>query len=502
MGFLRSEWCFCGYSCDGPGGSERIRGGVLSNKGAVVSINSTGTGILIHRALILTTHGNLPSITAAEDSEILVTRISSVDSQDYRRKLAPERFFITNSVLDLTIVACDSTEIEVVQPLCLQKSVAPCLDFGRGVYLLGRQVTEEQENELMIGDGKITVGTDTLIKFSTDGVIWSPGSAGFDIHGNLAFMICDPMKLVSASQRKRSSATTFWRKDLPKQFGIPVAVIRHWLNQNWRGNIEELDRPRIPVRLKPRRKERSTESSSNSITLKRVHKENGESLEFSDDSEKDIFKHMGEDEEVTSTPVRPEHEVLDALSISCTEIQVEKNKNTTRPQVHEDLNFDRPIVPEGKREISNGLTNHEEKGQPKKEFGECSTPVLQVECLKKEGFYGAYQGGPCNEDEYLEEKGIIIPWEGQDAEGPSIMVHLKGPQKEDSDPSHQNGKQKASLPASEIEIENEKQEHYNNFAKMSCGETIPAQTGMIHKKNQQLLDIISPKLMNEETVHI
>ncbi|XP_057873010.2 uncharacterized protein LOC131079134 [Cryptomeria japonica] len=501
MGFFRSEWCFCGHACDGTGGSEKIRGGVLSNKGAVVSINSTGTGILIHRALVLTTYGTLPSITAAEDSEILVTRMASSDSQVYRRKLAPDRFFVTNSVLDLTIVACDPTEIEVVQPLCLQNSVAPYLDFGSVVYLLGRPVTEGQENDLMVGDGRITVGTDTLIKFSTDGVIWSPGSAGFDNHGNLAFIICDPMKLVSESQRKRASATTFWRKDLPKQFGIPVPVIRHWLNQNWKGNIEELDRPRIPARLKAYQKGRSAESSSNSIKLRTANKGNGESLESSDNSGKlkDIFKQIGEDEEVSSSEVRPENAFFDRLG-SSREIEVDKNNSLTWYTPPNDLYFDKPRLPEGKMEIQNGLTNHEEKRQPAKDIGGSSTPVLQTEeCPNDERFYCADQSGPGNEDEYLEDKNIIIAWEGQDAEGPSSVAHLKGLQKVDELNEvyrESNPNQKVNLSVAEIEIKNKHQEHYfSNSVEIESGETSSAQTCLIRQENPQ-----GHKLMNEKVI--
>lgn len=513
MGFFKTEWCFCGHSCDGPNGSERIRASVLSNKGAVVNINNTGTGILIHRALVLTSHGTLPSITAAEEAQILVTKVDTADSHDYRRRLAPERFFITNSVLDLTVVACDPTETESVQPLCLQSSVAPCLDFGRVVYLLGRQITEEQDRDLAVGDGKITVGTDTLIKFSTDGVIWSPGSAGFDIHGNLAFMICDPMKLVSAPQRKRASATTFWRKDLPKQFGIPVPVIRHWLNQNWKGNIEELDRPRIPARLKSHQKERSTESSSNSVKLKRVHKENGQSAESSDRTGKlKDMKQMGEDEEVSSSLIGPKNEILDGIGISSGEIQAEENNGLTGIIMAEDLNSGGLRVAEKKREIPSGLTNNEGKRKSKMESWESGTHIMQMEeCLDKDRFFGSEQIGPVKEYTYHEKKGTTVPWKEQDAEGPSSMVNFKGPQEEDklalhahkvahgeSNPSHQPEILKVSVPSSEVEIENEKQMHCGSIVpKLVSRESSPAKTA-VNKKRNQVLDISFPKQVNEE----
>lgn len=517
MGFLSNASCLCGHLCAEPGCSEKIRESVLSNKGAIVSINSTGSGILIHGALVLTTHGTLPSITAAEDSDILVTRMSNAaDSQDYRRSLAPERFFITNSVLDLTVVACDPTEVEVVQPLCLQNSVAPLLDFGRAVYLLGRQLTEEQGEDLMVGDGRITVGTDTLIKFSTDGAVWSPGSAGFDIHGNLAFMVCDPMKLVSAPQRKRISATAFWKKDFPKQFGIPVPVIRHWLNQNWRGSIEELDRPRIPSRLKFRHKERSTESSSSSLKLKRVHKENEQSVESSNNSEslKGFQKQMEEDEEVSSTAVGPEHELLygsDIVSVDVGETQLKKNNNLRMhpPVLPENLKFVRSGIPEGEWEIS-GSRKHEGEGQIKKEYLECSTSALRMEdYVGKANNVGADQSGPGNDDGCLKENATVNTQEEKDAKEPIKAVLLKGTQNlhtpkkvhKESIHAHQNEIHNVSHTGSEMKLPKEKLQQFNSaIPKVVCKETSSSHPTVIHKKSQQHMEISFPKVTHEEII--
>lgn len=532
MGFLSNASCLCAHLCAEPGCSEKIRESVLSNKGAIVSINATGSGILIHGALVLTTHGTLPSIAAAEDSDILVTRMSiAADSQDYRRRLAPGRFFITNSVLDLTVVACVPTEAEVVQPLCLQNSVSPLLDFGRVVYLLGRQLTEEQGEDLMVGDGRITVGTDTLIKFSTDGAVWSPGSAGFDIHGNLAFMVCDPMKLVSAPQRKRISATAFWKKDFPKQFGIPVQVIRHWLNQHWKGSIEELDKPRIPSRLKFRHKERSTESSSSSAKLKRVHKENEHSVESSNNSGsfKGFQRQMEDDEEVSSTAVGPEHELLyrsGIVSADVGETQLKKNNNfRMHPPVSPDiLKFVRSGMPEGKWEISRS-GNHEGESQTKKEYLECSTSALQMEdFVGTANNVGSDQSGPGNEDWCLKKSVVVNPQEDEevsstavgpeheeekDAEEPIKAVLLKGtenihtPRKvhKESIPAHQKEIHKVSLPGSEMKIPKEKLQPLNStIPKVVCKETSPSHPAVIHKKSQQRLDISFLKVMHEETI--
>ncbi|CAA2999281.1 Hypothetical predicted protein [Olea europaea subsp. europaea] len=61
------SWCFC----NGGGKSERTKAAIFSGKGpAMARIASGGTGFLIHRNLLLTTHVNLPSVAAAEAAEI------------------------------------------------------------------------------------------------------------------------------------------------------------------------------------------------------------------------------------------------------------------------------------------------------------------------------------------------------------------------------------------------------------------------------------------------
>ncbi|EEF25955.1 hypothetical protein RCOM_1900130, partial [Ricinus communis] len=119
------------------------------------------------------------------------------------------------------------------QPHYLKTCSKPNLDLGSVVYILG--YTEKEE--LTVGEGKVVIATDNLIKLSTDGIQWSPGSAGFDAQGNLAFMICDPMKLATSPNTKSSStsssSSTSWKKDSPMQFGIPIPIICDWLNQHW-----------------------------------------------------------------------------------------------------------------------------------------------------------------------------------------------------------------------------------------------------------------------------
>lgn len=72
MGGLRESWCFC----KGVSKSERMKGAIFSGKAPAMARISgagngiSGTGFLIHRNLLLTTHVNIPSVTAAEGAEI------------------------------------------------------------------------------------------------------------------------------------------------------------------------------------------------------------------------------------------------------------------------------------------------------------------------------------------------------------------------------------------------------------------------------------------------
>ncbi|KAL8549139.1 hypothetical protein ACS0TY_008120 [Phlomoides rotata] len=265
MRVLGESWCFC----NGGGKSERIKGAIFSGKApAMARINGGGTGFLIHRNLLLTTHANLPSVASAEAAEI---RLHSGLSAS----LFPHRFFITSPVLDLTMVGLDAFDGEsnapVQQPHYLKTCSKPNLELGSIVFLLGYT----DKHELSVGEGKVVIATDNLIKLSTDGVTWSPGSAGFDIHGNLAFMVCDPMKLATSPNTKSSStsssSTSSWKKDTPMQFGIPIPIICHWLNQHWEGNLDELNKPKLPLIRLMSSGQRSDHSCA-SFTMRRVFK--------------------------------------------------------------------------------------------------------------------------------------------------------------------------------------------------------------------------------------
>ncbi|CAI9107394.1 OLC1v1006739C1 [Oldenlandia corymbosa var. corymbosa] len=264
MGVLRESWCFC----NGGGKSERMKAAIFSGKGnSMARIGAAGTGFLIHRNLLLTTHANLPSVSSAETAEIRL-------QNGVAARLFPHRFFITSSVLDLTIVGLDAIDGDtnaLVPNTHHLRSSNPNLVLGSVVYLLG--CTEERK--LTVGEGKVVIATDNLIKLCTDGVTWSPGSAGFDVHGNLAFMVCDPMKLATSPNTKSnstsSSSSSSRKRDLAMQFGIPIPIIWDWLNQHWEGNLDELNKPKLPLMHLMSTGQKS-EHSCASFTMRQVFK--------------------------------------------------------------------------------------------------------------------------------------------------------------------------------------------------------------------------------------
>jgi hypothetical protein len=151
------------------------------------------------------------------------------------------RFFITSSTLDLTIVGIEQVDSDLAQPQLQFLKITcskPILSHNSTVYLLGhanQTYNTSPGNCLAVGTAKVIISTDDLIKVSVIGAALPPGSAGFDLHGNLAFMLCDPMKLTSKEECESNRL----------QFGIPLAVICNWLYQHWEGSLDEVTKPRL-----------------------------------------------------------------------------------------------------------------------------------------------------------------------------------------------------------------------------------------------------------------
>lgn len=113
MGVLSESLCFC----KGVGKSERMKAAIFTTKSpAMAQISGAGTGFLIHRNLLLTTHANLPSIAAAESAEIQLQNVAFAT-------LFPHRFSFSYSKLPLIL----SSSVQRTK-LCLKnESYFPCL---------------------------------------------------------------------------------------------------------------------------------------------------------------------------------------------------------------------------------------------------------------------------------------------------------------------------------------------------------------------------------------
>ncbi|TVU04948.1 hypothetical protein EJB05_48093, partial [Eragrostis curvula] len=278
-----SGWCFC----SGGAKLERIKSSLLAAKGAAVAAVSFpgggggkgGSGFLIHRALLLTTHGTIPSAAAASAAEVRLSHGRLLT------RLVPQRFFITSPILDLTIVGLDVADDESSshgqQPQFLKTCLNPTLDLGSTVLVLGHN-----RRDMAVGEAKVIIATDNLIKFSTVEVLWRPGSAGFDMHGSLAFMVCDPMKLAPSTPTGYASASSTAllasRKDVPAQFGIPIPAVCEWLKQHWTGSLEDVSKPTMtPARLTSSGERSGRSSLGNLRCIKTTEREGGNILSSS-----------------------------------------------------------------------------------------------------------------------------------------------------------------------------------------------------------------------------
>lgn len=392
MGVLSDSWCFC----SGGGKSERMKAAIYAGKGPAMARISggggvSGTGFLIHRNLLLTTHVNLPSVTAAEAAEIRFQ--SGVGASLY-----PHRYFITSSVLDLTIVGIDAMDCDLIsqsqQPHYLKTCSKPNLELGSSVYLLGYTNT----NELAIGEGKVNIATDNLIKLSTDGATLTLGSAGFDQQGNLAFMVCDPMKLAT-SPNTRSTSTSpssfnSLKKDPPMQFGIPIPIICDWLNQHWEGNLDELNKPKLPI-IRLMSTGQKSEHSCTSFTKRSVFKSAEPANEGSPSSSSNVISKTRnfENENTAHEKGIPPPEIYDTPKLT----SVPARKRDTSPIQLLDINFPpklakppinlesiKKLREEDERQLSADmadadLVSTDSVNGPQSEVQSCSSPMVVLE---------------------------------------------------------------------------------------------------------------------------
>jgi hypothetical protein len=238
------------------------------------------------------------------------------------------RFFITSPILDLTIVGFDLVDDESSshgqQPHFLKTCLNPTLDLGSTILVLGHK-----RRDLAVGDGKVVIGTDNLIKFSTDEALWHPGSAGFDMHRNLAFMVCDPMKLAPSTPTGYASASSTallaTKKDVPTQFGIPIPAVCEWLKQHWNGSLEDVSKPMMtPARLTSSGERSRRSSLGNLRCLKTMEREGSDIFSSSQIPPRPTWQHAscssasakisyGQKDSIDSYSFQEQHELTSKL---------------------------------------------------------------------------------------------------------------------------------------------------------------------------------------------
>ncbi|EFJ29420.1 hypothetical protein SELMODRAFT_410313 [Selaginella moellendorffii] len=221
-----------------------VKGVVATKKPSIVLLshlnNGTedgeGIGIIIRKNVILTSHGTIPSVSSAKEGEMALSypAMGCCPTQTtLKQKLLPSKFFITNPALDITAIACD--DVSPVVPLNIE------LSQGRGpigvdakVYILGASQGSKPSTSrnLKVGEGRVTMEGDSIVKFSTEGEAWLSGSAGFTRQGQFAFMVCQPRRFSRAASMESSTSaasSSSQRRSSVKQSSVALREILRWL---------------------------------------------------------------------------------------------------------------------------------------------------------------------------------------------------------------------------------------------------------------------------------
>ncbi|MCO5552620.1 hypothetical protein L7F22_006135 [Adiantum nelumboides] len=234
-------------------------------------------GILIHRDLILSSHGNLPNFEAAVDAEFVLCYLPSLRRRRsippktiLTRRLEPHRCFLTSEALDLTLVACEAVpeNIPEIVPLSIHQHLGSMdlLEAGHQVYVLGHLQSSEMRGILASGTGRTTTfpwkdtSSNTMVAFAkepTKGIngLWMPGSAGFDEQGEFSFMVVKPQLSYTSNNPNANTAQdlgSLKRKSLEDttsgnmaQYGVPLYVIQDWMLMHGIRDLEKLPPPNL-----------------------------------------------------------------------------------------------------------------------------------------------------------------------------------------------------------------------------------------------------------------
>jgi endonuclease/exonuclease/phosphatase family metal-dependent hydrolase/S1-C subfamily serine protease len=138
---------------------------------------SLGTGFFIaSRGFIMTNNHVLPSVDVARGS---VAESGFEDGLDVTRvAFLPDRFFVTDSALDFTIVACEENSLPDVEAVPLLRDPAT-VTRGEAVNII--QHPRGRPKEIAIHNNDVLRVLDRVIRYSTD---TEPGSSGSPVFNN------------------------------------------------------------------------------------------------------------------------------------------------------------------------------------------------------------------------------------------------------------------------------------------------------------------------------
>jgi len=143
----------------------------------IVTPDSLGTGSLIADGnFIMTNNHVLESLSVAGDS---VAEFGyETGSNTIRIALKPKDFFITDRTLDFTIVACDSTNLEGIEPIPLLRNPATVTRYEQ-VNII--QHPRGRKKEIAIHNNQVKRVHDRVLHYETD---TEPGSSGSPVFNN------------------------------------------------------------------------------------------------------------------------------------------------------------------------------------------------------------------------------------------------------------------------------------------------------------------------------
>lgn len=141
----------------------------------VVTGTSLGSGFLIADGILITNNHVIESRQVASDS---IAEFHFEDGRDaIRVRIRPDRVFITDETLDFTIVGCESTGIEDIVPIPLQRNPATVTRHERVSII---QHPRGRPKEVALHDNKVLRVLDRVVRYSTDTAPGSSGSAVFN----------------------------------------------------------------------------------------------------------------------------------------------------------------------------------------------------------------------------------------------------------------------------------------------------------------------------------